>query len=111
MENKRGAIGSEPAGPSPADRRDFLKLCGRYAAVTPPMVTLLLSTAGPNYALAASGRAAADGDEPGAAEARLIARLPPRPPIQPVSVKRIEPIGAGNSLIRAPGPANSCKVF
>jgi hypothetical protein len=37
-------------------RRRFLKDCGRYAVVTPPAITLLLSTAGPNYALAASGR-------------------------------------------------------
>lgn len=37
-------------------RRRFLKDCGRYAAATPPAMTLLLSTAGPNYAMAASGR-------------------------------------------------------
>lgn len=37
-------------------RRRFLKDCGRYAVATPPAITLLLSTAGPNYALAASGR-------------------------------------------------------
>jgi hypothetical protein len=27
------------------DRRDFLKRCGRFAAVTPPAMTLLLSVA------------------------------------------------------------------
>jgi len=26
------------------DRREFLKTCGRFAAVTPPAMTLLLST-------------------------------------------------------------------
>jgi hypothetical protein len=36
-------------------RRRFLPTCGRYAAVTPPVISLLLSIAGPNYAIAASG--------------------------------------------------------
>lgn len=45
------------AGHSEARRR-FLKDCGRYAVATPPAITLLLSTAGPNYAMAASGRGA-----------------------------------------------------
>lgn len=40
-------------------RRRFLLTCGRYAAVTPPVISLLLSTAGPNYAIAASGSARA----------------------------------------------------
>jgi hypothetical protein len=40
-------------------RRRFLITCGRYAAVTPPVISLLLSTAGPNYAIAASGSAGA----------------------------------------------------
>ncbi|MGY4597712.1 hypothetical protein ACVWXL_005458 [Bradyrhizobium sp. GM22.5] len=26
------------------DRREFLKTCGKFAAVTPPAITLLLST-------------------------------------------------------------------
>jgi hypothetical protein len=39
-------------------RRRFLKDCGRYAVATPPAITFLLSTAGPNYAIAASGRGA-----------------------------------------------------
>lgn len=39
-----------------AARRRFLKNCGKYAVATPPAVTLLLSAAGPNYAVAASGR-------------------------------------------------------
>jgi hypothetical protein len=43
-------------------RRRFLKDCGRYAVATPPAITLLLSTAGPNYAMAASGRGAARGE-------------------------------------------------
>lgn len=36
------------------DRRAFLKSCGRYAAVTPPAVTFLLSTAMSSKAIAAS---------------------------------------------------------
>ena len=37
------------------DRRDFLERCGRFAAVTPPAVTLLLSTVMTSGALAKSG--------------------------------------------------------
>jgi hypothetical protein len=37
------------------DRREFLKKCGKFAAVTPPAVTLLLSTALNSGAIAKSG--------------------------------------------------------
>jgi hypothetical protein len=37
------------------DRREFLKTCGRFAAVTPPAITLLLSTSLTSEAIAASG--------------------------------------------------------
>jgi hypothetical protein len=37
-------------------RRRFLASCGRFAALTPPAVTLLLSAADATYAVAASGR-------------------------------------------------------
>jgi hypothetical protein len=37
------------------DRRSFLKACGRFAAVTPPVVTTLLSTSLSTKAIAASG--------------------------------------------------------
>ncbi len=40
---------------SEEDRREFLKSCGRFAAVTPPAVTMLLSTALSSDAIAASG--------------------------------------------------------
>ncbi len=36
------------------DRREFLKNCGRFAAVTPPTVTLLLSTSLTSAAIAGS---------------------------------------------------------
>ena len=39
-----------------ADRRKFLATCGRFAAVTPPAVTLLLSTSLNSDAIAGSGR-------------------------------------------------------
>jgi len=43
-----------------SDRRAFLKDCGRYAAITPPAVTFLLSTSMSSKAIAASsGRGAA----------------------------------------------------
>lgn len=37
------------------DRRAFLKTCGRFAAVTPPVMTLLLSTSLSSKAIAHSG--------------------------------------------------------
>jgi hypothetical protein len=38
-----------------AARRQFLKNCGKFAVATPATVTLLLSAAERNYAVAASG--------------------------------------------------------
>lgn len=43
------------------DRRDFLKSCGRFAAVTPPAVTLLLSTSLTSGAIAKSGGGLGEG--------------------------------------------------
>ena len=37
------------------DRRSFLKSCGRFAAVTPPAVSILLSTSLNSDAIARSG--------------------------------------------------------
>lgn len=37
------------------DRREFLKSCGKFAAVTPPTVTLLLSTSLTSATTAGSG--------------------------------------------------------
>ncbi len=34
-----------------------MKTCGKFAAVTPPAITLMLSAAERNYAVASSGRA------------------------------------------------------
>lgn len=39
-----------------AARRKFLKSCGKFAVVTPPAVTLMLSAASHGYASALSGR-------------------------------------------------------
>lgn len=36
-------------------RREFLARCGKYAVITPPTVSLLLSAAKHNYAAASSG--------------------------------------------------------
>ena len=41
-----------------SDRREFLARCGRFAIVTPPAVTLLLSTSLTSEAIAKSGGAA-----------------------------------------------------
>ncbi|MFL5236034.1 MAG: hypothetical protein ACJ8EL_00220 [Rhizomicrobium sp.] len=40
---------------SDADRRKFLTACGRFAVVTPPAITLLLSTSLNSTAIAHSG--------------------------------------------------------
>jgi hypothetical protein len=37
------------------DRREFLRICGKFAAVTPPVMTLLLSTSLTSTAIASSG--------------------------------------------------------
>lgn len=37
------------------DRRDFLKNCGKFAAVTPPVMAMLLSTSLTSTAIARSG--------------------------------------------------------
>ncbi len=37
------------------DRREFLKACGRFAAITPPAITMLLSTSLTSNAIAKSG--------------------------------------------------------
>jgi hypothetical protein len=46
------------------DRRKFLAACGRFAAVTPPTITLLLSTSLTSTAIAHSG-AGRDSDDQG----------------------------------------------
>lgn len=38
-----------------AARREFLKKCGKFMIVTPPAVSLMLSAAGSNFAVAGSG--------------------------------------------------------
>lgn len=40
---------------SATDRREFLSRCGKFAAITPPAVTLLLSTSLTSQAIAQSG--------------------------------------------------------
>lgn len=37
------------------DRREFLKTCGKFAVVTPPVMTALLSTSLTSTAIASSG--------------------------------------------------------
>ncbi|SCB54929.1 hypothetical protein GA0061098_103247 [Bradyrhizobium shewense] len=44
------------------DRREFLKTCGKFAAVTPPTITLLLSTSLASNAIAQSGAGAVHHD-------------------------------------------------
>ncbi|KRQ17346.1 hypothetical protein [Bradyrhizobium manausense] len=44
------------------DRREFLKICGKFAIVTPPAITALLSTSLTSTALAQSGGRLAHGN-------------------------------------------------
>jgi len=60
-----------------ADRRKFLAACGKFAAVTPPAITLLLSTSLTSDAIAASGAGRVHGNNgPGNG-------LDPQPPGNP----------------------------
>jgi len=47
------------------DRREFLKKCGRFAAVTPPAITMLLSTSLTSDAIAKSSKGKAKGASKG----------------------------------------------
>lgn len=38
------------------DRRQFVGKCGKFAAITPPVITMLLSTSMNSAAIAASGK-------------------------------------------------------
>jgi hypothetical protein len=51
MEPENTPSSDDPGGP---DRRDFLKKCGKFAAVTPPAITMLLSTSLTSKAIAKS---------------------------------------------------------
>jgi hypothetical protein len=47
-------INSSPDIDANEDRRKFLSSCGRFAVVTPPAITLLLSTSLTSHAIAGS---------------------------------------------------------
>jgi hypothetical protein len=47
---------SEAAAESYADRRKFIETCGKFAASTPPSITVLFSTSPNSTAIAHSGR-------------------------------------------------------
>lgn len=53
----------QAATPHTEARRKFLASCGKFAALTPPAVTLLLSAADANYAVAFSGNGGGRGRE------------------------------------------------
>jgi hypothetical protein len=56
MEHERSPPKTPDQPPSSDDdRREFLKKCGKFAAITPPAVTLLLSTSLTSKAIAKSG--------------------------------------------------------
>ncbi len=49
------------SGDTDVARRNFLKSCGKFAVVTPPAISLLLSTSLDSPAVAASGASGANG--------------------------------------------------
>jgi len=51
--------------PLDEDRRKFLAACGKFAVVTPPALTLLLSTSLNSEAIAGSGGGSGGGGNPG----------------------------------------------
>jgi len=54
MEHEKTSTEKTPS--QDTDRRDFLKKCGKFAAVTPPAITMLLSTSLTSNAIAKSGK-------------------------------------------------------
>jgi hypothetical protein len=55
----------EPEAELDADRRKFLASCGKFAAITPPALTMLLSTSLSSDAIARSGKGGRERDLPG----------------------------------------------
>jgi hypothetical protein len=55
MENRRSEDVQQYIGDADSDRRAFLSALGRFSVVTPPAITLLLSTSLTSQAIAASG--------------------------------------------------------
>jgi hypothetical protein len=62
MEHDKTPADDDSSSP---DRRDFLKKCGTFAAVTPPAITMLLSTSLTSKAIAKSGRGGGGGNRTG----------------------------------------------
>jgi hypothetical protein len=56
---------SAPKTNADEDRRKFLAACGKFAVVTPPAITVLLSTSLTSTAVAQSGGRSSDGGHGG----------------------------------------------
>ncbi|WP_448208411.1 hypothetical protein [Azospirillum sp. sgz302134] len=52
---EKGDVDSAPAGDDEVERRTFLASCGKFAIVTSPAITTLLSTSLTSQAIAKSG--------------------------------------------------------
>jgi hypothetical protein len=65
--------------PAEEDRREFLKACGRFAAVTPPAVTMLLSTSLTSKAIAKSGGGGGNGKGHGKGKGANSGKGKPKP--------------------------------
>jgi len=56
-------------------RRNFLKSCGRFAVVTPPAISLLLSTSLNSPAVAASGANGSNGSSGGSNGCNILCQI------------------------------------
>jgi hypothetical protein len=65
MVNQRSGEPAMPIRQDDEDRREFLKACGKFAAVTPPTITMLLSTSLTSEAIATSGAGGVYRDDKG----------------------------------------------
>jgi hypothetical protein len=54
MEHEKTSAEQAPSEDN--DRRNFLKKCGKFAAITPPTITMLLSTSLTSNAIASSSK-------------------------------------------------------
>jgi hypothetical protein len=69
MDPNVGKTSENETPPHDDDRRKFLAACGRFAVITPPALTMLLSTSLTSKAITRSG---GGGDGPGTEREKLI---------------------------------------
>jgi hypothetical protein len=89
------------------DRREFLKTCGRFAAVTPPAMTLLLSTSLTSTAIARSGAQDGAGYSGGSGSSHSVFDNDPHSATEDHSTKEHSSAGGGGGGSGGGGGENS----